>query len=207
MRYICCGSALLNCLSLRQYQVLTGVTVYLAPPPHHPGSLSPGGKITRGILPPTRGSFPLHPHPNTHTPRKTSQTQFKIIFIFYNKFIMLNYQNSTNVCFSIFFSFCIKSCQVFWGGGQAPQARVSSSPRGGDKLPRVRGIPRGIFTPEGRQTAQRQLHSPCGEGGRGKLPRIQDKPVHRFCMLICTHFSLIHARVHVYFYILVLRKG
>ena len=48
LRYICCGSALLNGLSLCQYQVLAGVTVYLAPPPHHPGSLSP----TRGSLPP-----------------------------------------------------------------------------------------------------------------------------------------------------------
>ena len=50
------------------------------------------------------------------------------------------------------------------GGGQAPQARVSSPPGGGGKMPRVRGIPQGIFIPEGRQTAQRQLHSPCREG-------------------------------------------
>ena len=58
LRYSCCGSALLNGLSLRQYQVLAGVTLYLAPPPPHPGSLFPGGKITRGILPPTLGSLP-----------------------------------------------------------------------------------------------------------------------------------------------------
>ena len=69
------------------------------------------------------------------------------------------------VFFIIFFSFRIKFCQVFWGGGgQAPQARVSSPPGGRGKLPRVRGISRGIFTPEGRQTAQRQLHFPCEEG-------------------------------------------
>ena len=48
--YICFSSALLNRLSLCQYQVLAGVTVYLAPPPPHPGSLPP----TLGSLPPPR---------------------------------------------------------------------------------------------------------------------------------------------------------
>ena len=100
--YICCSSALLNRLSLRQYQVLAGVTVYPAPPSPHPGSLSPGGKIIRGILPPTLGSLP--------PPRKTSQIQFKTIFIFYNKFITLIYQKGTNVCFSLF-------CFLFMGEG------------------------------------------------------------------------------------------
>ena len=38
-------------------------------------------------------------------PQKTWQTQFKMIFIFlYNKFISHNYQNSSNVCFSLIFS-------------------------------------------------------------------------------------------------------
>ena len=57
--YICCSSALLNGLSLRQYQVLAGVTVYLAQHPHHPSSLSPGDKIIRDILLPTLSSLPL----------------------------------------------------------------------------------------------------------------------------------------------------
>ena len=100
---------------------------YLA---HYPGKLAP-----------TPHSAPPPPPPPPPTPlRITSQTQFKTIFIFYNKFITLNYQNSTYVCFFIiFFSFCIKFCQVFWvgGGGQAPQARVSSPPGEGGKLPRV----------------------------------------------------------------------
>ena len=98
--------------------------------------------------------------------------------------------------FIIFFSFCIKFCQVFWGGGQAPQARVSSPPGGGGKLPRVRGIPRGIFTPEGDKLNKGSFTPRVGRG-RGKLPGFQDKPIHRFGMFICTHCSLVHARVQV----------
>ena len=113
--------------------------------------------------------------------------------------------------FHYFFSFCIKFCQVFWGGGQAPQARVSSPLGGEGKLPRVRGIPRGIFTPGGETNCTKAALFPVWGGGagagEGKLPRIQDKPVHRFGMFICTHCSLVHARVQVHFYILVLRKG
>ena len=100
-----------------------------------------------------------------------------------------------------------------WGGGGGGASSPGQSiftPWGGegDKLPRVRGIPRGIFTPEGRHCTKAAL-LPVWGGGRGKLPRIQDKPVHRFGMVFffCTHCSLVLARIHVYFYILVLRKG
>ena len=122
-------------------------------PTPNPGSLSPRGQDNPGYFAPPPLPWAAPPPP-THTHRKTSQTQFKTIFIFHNKFITLNYQNSANVCFSLFFLyFCIKLCQVFSGGGQAPQARVASPPGGRGKLPRVWGIPEGIFTPEGWQTA------------------------------------------------------
>ena len=63
-------------------------------------------------------------------------------------------------------------CSGVGGGGGGGGGKLLRSgylhPLGeGGKLPSVRGIPRGTFTPEGRQTAQRQLHSPCGEGGGG----------------------------------------
>ena len=83
---------------------------------------------------------------------------------------------------------------MFWSGGQAPQARVSSSPGGGGKRPRVRGIPRDIVIPEGRQTAERQLHSPRGERGGGgmglggKLPRIQDN---RYIGSVCLFVHIV----------------
>ena len=80
----------------------------------------------------------------------------------------------------------LSSVRFSWGGGQAAQARVSLPP--GGKLPRssfspgvaAQGggkIPWGICT-TGGQAAPRQLHPPGGGGG-GKLPRVQDKPVHR----------------------------
>ena len=91
----------------------------------------------------------------------------------------------------------------------------------GDKL-----LSQGSFTPLGEgQAAQGVGHTPgyLHPGGvtnytkaasfpvwgerRGKLPRFQEKPVHRFGMFICTHCILVHARVHVHFYILVLKKG
>ena len=126
------------------------------PTPHYSGSLSPGGKITRGILPPTRGIPPPPPPPPVHTltPRKTLQTPYK--------FITLNYQNSTS--FHYFFSFRFKFCQVSCDGGKLHRPGYLHPLGRGGKLSRVRGIPRGIFTPEGRHTAQRQLHSPCEEG-------------------------------------------
>ena len=42
--YICCSSALLNVWSLRQYQVLVGVTVYLAPYPPIRAACPPGAR-------------------------------------------------------------------------------------------------------------------------------------------------------------------
>ena len=62
--YICCGSALLKCLSLRQYQVLAGVTVYLVPPPHtSPGQLVPRGQDNPGYLVPYTGQLAPPPPP------------------------------------------------------------------------------------------------------------------------------------------------
>ena len=105
--------------------------------------------------------------------------------------------------------FCIKFCQVFWGGGggggQAPQARVSSPPGRRGQAAHGEGHTPGYLHPEGETNCTKAASLPVWGGGRGKLPRIQDKPVHRFGMFICTHCSLVHARVH--FYILVLRKG
>ena len=59
--------------------------------------------------PPPTGGYPgvscPPPWAACPPPQKTWQTQFKMIFIFfYNKFITHNYQNSSNVCFSLFFS-------------------------------------------------------------------------------------------------------
>ena len=143
-------------------------------------------------------------------PRKTSQTQFKTIFIFYNKFITLNYQNSTNVCFSLFFFLSALSsvrCSGVGGGGQAPQARVSSPPGGRGRAAQGEGHTPGYLHSGGETNCTKAASLPVWGGGRGKLPRIQDKSVHRFSMSICIHCSLVHARVHVHFYILVLRKG
>ena len=109
--------------------------------------------------------------------------------------------------FHYFFSICIKFCQVFWGGGQAPQARVSSPPGGRGQAAQGEGHTPGYLHPGGETNCTKAALLPVWGGGRGKLPRIQDKLVHRFGMFICTHFSLVHARVHVHFYILVLRKG
>ena len=120
--YICCGSALLNGLSLRQYQVLAGVAVYLVPPPHtSPGQLVPrggGGKITRGILPPTRGSF---------------------------------------------------WCSGVGGKLIRPGIFTPCGGGGGGKLPRVRGIPRGIFTLEGRHCTK-AVSLPVWGGGGASYP-------------------------------------
>ena len=105
--------------------------------------------------------------------------------------------------FHLFF-FLHKFCQVFWGGGQAPQARVSSPPRVRGKLPRVRGIPRGIFTPEGRQTAQRQLHSPCweegggGEGGGASYPGFK---INRYTGSVCLFVYIVAWNTREYTYI------
>ena len=65
--YIYCSSALLNRLSLRQYQVLAGVTVYLAPP--HP---------TLGSSPPP--TTPL-PHPTTTQENLANSIQNNIYFL------------------------------------------------------------------------------------------------------------------------------
>ena len=55
---------------------------------------------------------------------------------------------------------------------------------GGDKLPK----------------RQLRVFVCAGGGEGGKLPRMQDKPVYRVrYVFICTHCSLIHARVHVHF--------
>ena len=105
----------------------------------------------------------------------------------------------------LFFLSALSSVRCSGVGGKLLRPGYLHPLEGGGKLPRVRGIPRGIFTLEGRQTEAASF--PVWGGGRSKLPRIQDKPVHRFGMLICTHCSLVHAKVHVHFYILVLRKG
>ena len=79
-----------------------------------------------------------------------------------------------------------------WGEGQAAQGE---------------GHTPGYLHPGGETNCTMAASLPVWGVGRGKLSRIQDKPVHRFGMFICTHCSLVHARVHVHFYILVLRKG
>ena len=96
-------------------------------------------------------------------------------------------------------TFCIKLCQVFWGwgvscqgiftprggGGASCPEKASHRGRGGCKLSRVGGkIPRGkipwsIFTPGGWGAWESCPKAASPPGGRvGKLPRVQDKPVH-----------------------------
>ena len=70
----------------------------LSCPPPPPGQLGPRGARYPGVsCPPPWAACP--------PPQKTWETQLKMRFIFsYNKFISHNYQNSSNVCFSLFFS-------------------------------------------------------------------------------------------------------
>ena len=62
------------------------------------------------------------------------------------------------------------------GGGQAVQARVSSPP--GSKLPRM-GEGGGQNTPGYLHFRVKLSRGSFTHGGWGKLPRVQDKPVHR----------------------------
>ena len=78
---------------------------------------------------------------------------------------------------------------------------------GGGQVAQSEGNTPGYLHPGGETKLHKGSFTPHVGRGRGKLPSIQDKPVHRFGMFICTHCSLVHARVHVHFYILVLRKG
>ena len=97
---------------------------------------------------------------------------------------------------SFFFLSALSSVR-YSGLGASSSGQAIHPLGGGGKLPRLRGI----FTPETTCTKAPSLPvcvwGGWGRGGRGKLPRIQDKPVHRFGMFICTHCSLVHARVHV----------
>ena len=120
------------------------------------------------------------------------------------KFITLNYQKS--LVFIIFFSFRITFCQVFCDGGKLhrpgfhPPGRRGQAAQGEGHTP-------GYLHPGGQTNCKKAASLPPVRRGRGKLPRIQDKPVHWFGMFICTHCILVHARVHVHFYILVLSEG
>ena len=73
---------------------------------------------------------------------------------------------------------------MFWDGGQAPQARVSSPPGWGDgQAAQDEGHAPGYLHPGGETNCTKAASLPVWGAGRGKLPRIQDKPVHRFGML------------------------
>ena len=109
--------------------------------------------------------------------------------------------------FHFFFLSALSSVSCSGGGGQVPQPRVSSSPRGMGQAAQGEGNTPRYLHPGGETNCTKAASLPVWGRGRGNLLRIQDKPVHRFGMFICTHCSLVHARVHVHFYILVLRKG
>ena len=151
-------------------------------PTPNPGRLSPGGKITRGILPPYHEQLAPPPPPSPSPPPTHTQE---------------NLANSVQN--NIYMSGVL-------GWEQAPQARVAS-PLGRGQAAQGEGHTPGYLHPGGETNCTKAASLPVWGEGRGKLPRIQEKPVHRFGMFICTHCSLVHARVHVHFYILILKKG
>ena len=63
------------------------------------------------------------------------------------------------------FPFCIKFCQVFWGGGQAPQARVSSPPGGRGQAAQGEGHTPGYLHPGGETNCTKAASFPVWGGG------------------------------------------
>ena len=79
-------------------------------------------------------------------------------------------------------------------GGKLPSPGYLHPPGGGEQAAQGEGHTPEYLHPGGETNCRKAASLPAWGGGRGKLPRIQDKTVHRFGMFICTRCSLVHAR-------------
>ena len=89
---------------------------------------------------------------------------------------------------------------MFWCGGKLPRPGYLHPPGGGGELRRVRAYP-GVSSPWRGDKLHKGRSTPLGRVERASYPGFKIR-FHRF-VFICTHCSLVHARVHVHSYVLV----